>query len=162
MSQARRGKLDGAAWVICVDLGHMFFPDLDNCTAPPIRVLFLRLMQRGGSGSSYPSYASSCHAVNSGFASAASLKSSSHWLMTRLLCRRHDPHGWPGATGKNFCFVTFVLQPRPPLTGVSRALWAQNPERVSKESPGAFQPRGPKSVRNSLELSAPRHRIRNR
>ena len=28
---------------------------------------------------------------------------------------------------------------------------ARNPERVSKESPGAFRPQGPKSVRNSLE-----------
>ena len=43
------------------------------------------------------------------------------------------------------------LQPRPPLTGVSRALRARNPERVSKVSPGAFRPRGPKSVRNSLK-----------
>ena len=45
----------------------------------------------------------------------------------------------------------FGLQPRPPLTGVSQALLARNPERVSKESPGAGRPRGPKSVRNSLE-----------
>ena len=37
------------------------------------------------------------------------------------------------------------------LIGVSRALQARNPERVSKESPGAFRPWGPKSVRNSLE-----------
>ena len=44
--------------------------------------------------------------------------------------------------------VSQDLQPRPPLTGVSRPLRARNPERVSKESPGAFRP---KSVQNSLE-----------
>ena len=47
-------------------------------------------------------------------------------------------------------FRTIVLQPRPPLTGVSRALRARNPERVTKKSPGAFRPRATKSVRNSL------------
>ena len=44
-----------------------------------------------------------------------------------------------------------MLQPRLPLTGVSRALRARNPERVSKESPEVFRLRGPKTVRNSLE-----------
>ena len=41
-----------------------------------------------------------------------------------------------------------MLQPRPPLTGVSRALRARNPERVSKESPGAGK--CPKQSQNSL------------
>ena len=54
--------------------------------------------------------------------------------------------------GKGFLDMSVELQPRPPLTGVSRALRARNPERVSKESISRGLPaRGPKSVRNSLE-----------
>ena len=40
--------------------------------------------------------------------------------------------------------ICHKLQPRPPLTGVSRALRARNPERVSKESPKSLPgPSGP-------------------
>ena len=44
-----------------------------------------------------------------------------------------------------------ALRPRPPLTRVSRALRARNPKKSPRESPGAFRPRGRKSVRNSLK-----------
>ena len=46
------------------------------------------------------------------------------------------------------------LQPRPPLTGVSWALRARNPERVSKESPGAFGP-GVPEVSETVSKQSP-------
>ena len=47
------------------------------------------------------------------------------------------------------------LRPRPPLTGVSKALRAQNPPKVSERvDPGAVRPRGRKSVRTSLKTVA--------
>ena len=44
-----------------------------------------------------------------------------------------------------------TLQPRPPLTGVSRALRARNPERVSKGLPAPGSKKCPKQSRNSLQ-----------
>ena len=58
--------------------------------------------------------------------------------------------------GCEFGFTVSFAAPPVPYR-VSRALPARNPERVSKESFGAFRPRGPKSVRNSLEtVSVPK------
>ena len=46
------------------------------------------------------------------------------------------------------------LQPCPPLTGVSQALWAWNPERVSKEPPGASSP-GVQKVSETVSKQSP-------
>ena len=45
-------------------------------------------------------------------------------------------------------------KPWPPLTGVSRALWARNPERVSKESPGPSGP-GVQKVSETVSKQPP-------
>ena len=47
-------------------------------------------------------------------------------------------------------FEAITCNPARPLTGVSRALRARNPERVSKESPALGSKKFPKQSRNSL------------
>ena len=63
--------------------------------------------------------------------------SSTGQIQVHLACIQQSQCLLRGRCPLQKLILPLALQPRPPLTGVSRAVRARNPERVSKESPGA-------------------------